>query len=82
MIRTQIQMKKEQIDYLKKMASVQHLSVAELIRRGVDILINSSGFIDIEERRRRAISAAGRFRSGISDLSEKHDRYYSETLGK
>ena len=29
----------------------------------------------LEERRRRAITAAGQFRSGASDISEKHDEY-------
>jgi hypothetical protein len=37
----------------------------------------------IEELRRRATAAAGRFRSGVTDLSLNHDRYleeaYSET---
>lgn len=31
--------------------------------------------IDPTERRRRAIAAAGRFRSGIRDLSSNHDKY-------
>jgi hypothetical protein len=31
--------------------------------------------VDLEERRRRAIAAAGQFRSGISDLSSKHDEH-------
>ncbi|MGD8538369.1 MAG: ribbon-helix-helix protein, CopG family [Candidatus Aminicenantes bacterium] len=31
--------------------------------------------IDLEERRRRAIAAAGRFRSDISDISLKHDEH-------
>jgi metal-responsive CopG/Arc/MetJ family transcriptional regulator len=30
---------------------------------------------NLEERRQRAVAAAGRFRSGISDLSSKHDKY-------
>ncbi len=33
---------------------------------------------DIDEVRRRAIAAAGRFRSGASDLSLNHDRYLEE----
>ncbi len=33
---------------------------------------------DLEERRRRALAAAGRFRSGISDLSSKHDEYLED----
>ncbi len=32
----------------------------------------------LEERRRRALSAAGRFRSGHSDLSSAHDRYLED----
>jgi hypothetical protein len=39
--------------------------------------------IDLEERRRRAIEAAGRFRSDISDISLNHDEHltkiYAET---
>lgn len=35
--------------------------------------------IDHKERRKRAIAAAGRFRSGISDLSTSHDKYLEET---
>jgi metal-responsive CopG/Arc/MetJ family transcriptional regulator len=42
--------------------------------------------IDLEERRQRAIAAAGRFRSDISDISIKHDEHlasiYSETSQK
>jgi hypothetical protein len=33
---------------------------------------------DMAERRRRAIATAGKFRSGISDLSSEHDRYLEE----
>jgi hypothetical protein len=34
--------------------------------------------IDLEERRRRAIAAAGRFSSDISDISLKHDEHLEE----
>lgn len=42
--------------------------------------IESSAEIDIGERRRRVIAVAGRFRSGVSDISVKHDEYLAETL--
>jgi hypothetical protein len=32
-----------------------------------------------EERRQRAIAAAGRFRSGISDLSTNHDKHLEDS---
>jgi hypothetical protein len=31
-----------------------------------------------EDRRKRAIAAAGRFRSGVTDLSTRHDEYLEE----
>ncbi len=40
----------------------------------------SSAEIDAEERRRQAIAAAGRFRSGASDISAKHDEYLTEAF--
>jgi len=35
-------------------------------------------FTDMAELRRRAIAAAGRFRSGVADLSAAHDRYLED----
>lgn len=35
-------------------------------------------FTDLAELRRRAIAAAGRFRSGVDDLSTAHDRYLED----
>jgi Arc/MetJ-type ribon-helix-helix transcriptional regulator len=35
-------------------------------------------FTDMAERRRRAIAAAGRFRSGVADLSTAHDKYLED----
>jgi hypothetical protein len=37
---------------------------------------------DPEERRQRAIAAAGRFRSGIADLSLNHDRYLEDDFAR
>jgi hypothetical protein len=35
---------------------------------------------DMAERRRRAIAAAGKFRSGMPDFSSNHDRYLEEAF--
>jgi len=80
MIRTQIQLKEEQVRMLKELASARGVSMAELIRQSVDVLIQSSTGIDQEERRRRAIAAAGRFHSGKSDVSSEHDHYLAEAF--
>lgn len=82
MIRTQIQLEEAQYRALKEMAARQRVSVAELIRRAVSTWLKTSAQVSEEERRRRAIAAAGRFRSGLGDLAERHDQYlariYSE----
>ena len=78
MIRTQIQLTEEQSQTLKKIANQRNISMAELIRQGIDFYIRTCGTITPEERRERAIKAAGRFHSGKTDLSEKHDEYLAE----
>ncbi len=78
MIRTQIQLEETQYRALKELAARQRTSVAELIRRAVSAWLEMAGGISEEERRRRAIAAAGRFRSGLGDLAEKHDEYLAQ----
>jgi L-iditol 2-dehydrogenase len=46
-------------------------------REGVKVMITMS---DLDERRRRAIAAAGRFSGGPGDLSAEHDKYFIESL--
>ncbi len=82
MVRTQIQLTEEQAEIIKKIAKSRHLSVAELIRQAVNGVIKSGSGISAEERRKRAIRIAGRFRSGKRDISEKHDKYLPEAFGK
>lgn len=82
MVRTQIQLTEEQAKAVKKIARARHLSVAELIRQAVDNLIKASTVIDVEERRKRAIDASGRFRSGLRDLSTEHDKYLEEAFSE
>ena len=78
MIRTQIQLTEQQVQSLKSLANARGVSMAELIREGVDSLLKAQQGIDLAERRRRAIAAAGMFRSDVSDLGVNHDRYLAE----
>jgi hypothetical protein len=80
MIRTQIQISEEQKGKLKKIAADRGVSVAELIRRGVDKILETYGQPDREEMLRRAAAAAGRFRSGEKDVSKDHDRYLNRAF--
>ena len=82
MVRTQIQLTEEQAAILKKIASARHKSMAELIRQAVEMLFKSGNVVDTEARIEKAIAAAGRFHSGLHDISLKHDKYLAETLNK
>ena len=80
MVRTQVQLTVEQYKALKNLATRRQVSVAELVRQSVDMLIESSESISKEERIRRALSIVGRFHSGEkgANISENHDDYLAD----
>lgn len=83
MVRTQIQLTERQARDLKKMAAREGISMAEVIRRAVDAKIREgSGEVPWEEKVRRARAVMGKFRSGIKDLAENHDKYLAEDYMK
>ena len=82
MVRTQIQLPEKQVAFLKKMAVAQHESMAEIIRQSVDFFAKAKKEGDDEQRRKRAMAAAGRFRSGVNDLAVSHDSYLTEIFSK
>jgi hypothetical protein len=79
MVRTQIQLTERQARELKRMAAREGVSMAEVIRRAVDAKIHEGAAeVPWEERVRRAMAATGTFRSGLKDVSKRHDRYVAE----
>jgi len=82
MIRTQIQLTEEQSARLKAAAARRGVSVAELIRQSVEALLSRSDERSPEELRRRAAQAAGRHRSGVRDVSVRHDDYLNEAYSQ
>lgn len=79
MIRTQIQLTEEQARKLKKLAAAEGRSIADLVRDGVERVLESTG----ESRRERMLRAAkvfGRFRSGTTDLASRHDEQFAESV--
>ena len=75
MVRTQIQLPEEQVAMLKKMAAAQHKSMAEMIRQAIDFFAKAKQEGGEKQRRRRAMAAAGHFRSGVKDLAASHDSH-------
>jgi Arc/MetJ-type ribon-helix-helix transcriptional regulator len=82
MVRTQIQLTEKQAEEIRRIAKTRHFSVAEVIREAVNHVIKSIPAVSMEERRRRALSAVGKFTSGKRNISRKHDKYLSEAFRK
>jgi hypothetical protein len=83
MVRTQIQLREDQYRTLKELAVAKHTSMAKLIRQSVDQWLRSLNEPDLDEKdldekRRRAMSIVGKFRSGKTDISTEHDKYLEE----
>lgn len=81
MIRTQIQMEEDQIEWLRAEAGARGVSVSQLIREGITIFRAREERFP-EEKKKRALAAVGRFSSGASDISERHDDYLAEAFSK
>ncbi len=82
MIRTQIQLTEKQTQLLKELASQENVSMAELIRQAVDYWLQSVKPLTRAEQRRRALEIVGQFRSGQTDISERHDEYLVEAYSQ
>jgi hypothetical protein len=82
MIRTQVQLTEQQARTLKELAHRENKSVAELTRQAIEYWLQTVVAVSMEERRRRALAAVGRFHSGVSDVSEQHDDHLAEAYGQ
>jgi len=78
-IRTQIRLTDEQVRCVKRLAVERQVSMATVIREGVDLLLRSAETAATDDERiERAISAAGQFRSGGGDGAAQHDAHLQE----
>ena len=78
MVRTQIQLTEEQATKLKTAAARRGISMAALIRQGIDALLSKHNEPSLEEMYHRAARAAGAHHSGTSDTASRHDDYLAE----
>ena len=80
MIRTQIQLTEEQARALKAQARMEERSMAELVRECIAEYLTRRRTPDMPELARRARALRGRFRSGVADLAEAHDRHLDDAF--
>ncbi len=81
MHRTQIQLTNSQLQALRARAAEEHRSLADLIRESIDIYMTKAvAGRNRAELAARAKRAAGRYSSGGSDGSARHDAHLSEAF--
>jgi hypothetical protein len=77
MVKTQVQLTKEQYTVLKELSKKNRESIATLIRKAVDqFLFNRR--TDRASLYRQALSVVGKYEAGTGDISQEHDRYLEE----
>jgi hypothetical protein len=74
MIRTQIQLEEEHLNWLRNESKTRGVSISQLIREGISLFKEREERMPAD-RKARALEAVGRFSSGKSDIAEKHDQY-------
>jgi hypothetical protein len=81
MVRMQIQFTEEEVVALRREAAQGHLSISAVVRGAVDErLDHQRPELSLEERKARAKAACGRFRSGLGDVSARHDEYFADSI--
>jgi hypothetical protein len=80
-VRMQIQFTQGEIEALRTEAARRHVSISAVVREAVDERLSQPrpGF-SLEERRARAKAACGRFRSGLGDVSARHDGCFADSI--
>ena len=71
----QVYLRPEQIESLRAIAERRKVSMAELIRQGVDYMLS-----DVPAEEDPLWDIIGTFDSGLGDLAEKHDEYLARLI--
>lgn len=77
MRRVQLQFSEDQVAHLEARAAATGESIAAVVRAAVDAQRAT------DERRRlidAALTVVGKYRSGLTDVSERHDEYVAEAI--
>ena len=81
MVRTQIQLRESQADFVKTMAAEENTSMAAVIRTAIELLREQRQKPSQRELMLRSLAAIGKYHAGVSDLAENHDAYLAEGEG-
>jgi hypothetical protein len=77
----QIQFTEPEVEAMRREASERQVSISAVVRQAVDeSLLRQRPAVSLDERKRRAKAACGRFRSGLGDVSVRHDDYFADSV--
>lgn len=79
-MRTQVQLSDSQIEALRTLSNETGRSIADLTRQAVDLYLAQQRATPRDELLARATAVAGKFASGLRDVSTNHDRYLTEAF--
>ncbi len=71
----QVYLRSDQLDALRALSKRRKESIARLVRKGVDKLLE-----EIPPEEDPLLEVVGLYDSGIGDLSEKHDEYLAQMI--
>ncbi len=71
----QVYLREDQLEALRVLAERRKVSIAELIRQGVDRLLT-----EVPAEEDPLWDIIGLFDSGLGDLAEKHDEYLTQMI--
>ena len=75
MVRTQIQLEKEELRKAQAAAARAHLSLSAFVRRSLCAALEEC---ERDEVRKEAARLPGKYRSNLKDLARNHDRHLSD----
>lgn len=80
MQRIQAQLPDATAQRLRELSAQEGVSVAELLRRGAELVLRQGLHDTPESRRRRALAVVGRF-ADAADVAATHDEHLDEAFG-
>jgi len=80
MHRIQAQLPADTLHRLRALSVREGVSIAELLRRGAELVLRQGPHDTPDERRRRARAVVGRF-SDAPDAAVEHDEHLDEAFG-
>ena len=81
MVRMQVQFTESEVEAVRREAARRRVSISAVVREAYDrCLAQPAGGVSLEDRRARAVAACGRFRSGLGDVSARHDEYFADSI--